>query len=236
MFVLATVDVAISWNLLLRHTRWLYTEDIHCVIADVLLILRCYVVWGRRKSILILTGLLLVVGTVFGIISEGTLSPSLKKFIIVYLCFDLVLNVGVTILTAGRILWIAREVKKIVGDQMTSHYHFAIGLMAAVISIRIVVGVIFFAPPSVILTANLQCIVPILLIVQITLGQSVKDVQSTVNKLQGGTQQIVLDTIVSTHIEFERGAAHEGLDAEEVDNTQQPGDSESCSVTNSSDN
>jgi len=60
MFILATVDVAISWNLLLRHTKWLYSSDIgtvykavypkfllylvNNVIADVLLIVRCYVV------------------------------------------------------------------------------------------------------------------------------------------------------------------------------------------------
>ena len=29
MFALATADVAVSWRLFLRHTKWLYTEDIH---------------------------------------------------------------------------------------------------------------------------------------------------------------------------------------------------------------
>lgn len=41
---------------------------------------------------------------------------------------------------------------------------------------------------------------PILIIVQIALGRSIQDVQKTVTRLQGETltQQIVLDTIIST--------------------------------------
>lgn len=85
--------------------------------------------------------------SVFGCISEGTTSVSLKKFIGVYIISVLVVNVGITLLTgmfvcaevllgmtillleAGRIIWIAKEVKAIMGPDMVSQYHFAIGVL-----------------------------------------------------------------------------------------------------------
>ena len=71
------------------------------------------------------------------------------------------------------------------------------------------------------------------------LGQSVKDVQTTVNKLQGGTTgrpQVVLDTIVSTNIEFDqsRGAAYEEPDTEETEDTGRLEQSDSSSAPSGS--
>lgn len=69
--------------------------------------------------------------------------------------------------------------------------------MAAAITIRMVVS--FFATANGrILTAVYKCIVPILIIVQIALGQGTRNVQTTVTMIQAGTHsQIVLDTIDS---------------------------------------
>lgn len=70
-------------------------------------------------------------------------------------------------------------------------------LMAGIISIRVVVSTILCANIQEILM-SIQCIMPILLIVQIALGHSTKDVNTTVTKMQvKSTQPIILDTIIS---------------------------------------
>jgi len=197
------------------------------------------VVWGKRKSILYTTGSLLVVGNVFGVISEGTLSPSLKKFIIVYILSLLILNIGVTILTAGRILWIAREVRLVMGSKMVPHYHFAVGVLveSGLIYTASVILVIVLSSTDLILMAatisiRVVCITPILLIVQIALGQSTKDVETTVSILQVQTREpIVLDTIVSSHVDFERGMpTHEQSKIEDVENARQFAEMDSSSA------
>ncbi|KDR79167.1 hypothetical protein GALMADRAFT_243060 [Galerina marginata CBS 339.88] len=250
MFILATADIAVSWNLVLAHTQWLYRGDsttlfravhpkfllhlVNNVIADVLLILRCFVVWGKRKSIIYASGLLLVAGTVLGILSEGTLLPSLEFLVGPYIVSVLALNIVVTLLTAGRILWIAREVKRVMGRGMVSHYHFAVGILVEsglIYTMSAVLVFILSTTNFIIMAAAISirvvCIMPILLIVQIALGHNTKDVHTTVSMLQAGTQQVVvLDTIVSGgHVDFERGQeTHDEYKSEDVEDGRQPAD------------
>lgn len=115
MFILATADVGVSFHLMLRETnifvqgnsKTLLTKAypkflLHVtnnLIADTLLITRCYVVWGRRKYILWIAGIPLVIGTAFGYISMGTKSTGLKIYIPVYILIVLVLNNALTLLT-----------------------------------------------------------------------------------------------------------------------------------------
>lgn len=225
MFILATSDIAVSWNIFLNHAEWLDTGNsdnfikalypkffLHLFnnfIADVLLVIRSYVVWGRKNIILYSTGVVLVMGTVFGFLSEGTSSPTLKRFISAYVAIVITLNAVVTILTAGRIFWIAREVRKIMGSKMVSHYHFTIGILveSGLIYTASNLLVLTLSPTKFIVMAaaivvRVVCIMPILIIVQIALGRGTKNVQTTVSMIQAGTHpQIILDTIDSERLE-----------------------------------
>ncbi|KAF8816441.1 hypothetical protein BYT27DRAFT_6446554 [Phlegmacium glaucopus] len=194
-FILATADIAVSWSITLRHTTSLYTGDsaallhrlypkflffiVNNLIADVLLVLRCYVVWDRKKIILLPSCFVLVVGTVFGVMGEGTLSGSLKMFIGVYILITIFFNLFLTLLTAGRIYWIARQIKSILDRETTSQYHFAIaiviesGLIYSLASVLVLaLSRTRFIVMAAALAIRIVCITPILIIVQITLGQS----------------------------------------------------------------
>ncbi|KAF9475755.1 hypothetical protein BDN70DRAFT_222544 [Pholiota conissans] len=236
MFALATADVAISWHVLLSRTWYLYTGTttrlqkalypkfaihlINNIIADCLLIARCYIVWGNRNIVIFIGGLVLIVGALFGIVSAAV--TRLKDLIAVYVITIFVLNIVLTAFTAGRIMWIAREVKKALGAQMASYYHFAVGVLieSGMIYTASTLLVVIFAKSiwvmmAVAIVLRVVCIGPILIIVQIALGQSTSDVKTTVTRFQGGTQQIVLDTIMS-----------DGYEPEAEENNEQAGDEE----------
>ncbi|KIM43691.1 hypothetical protein M413DRAFT_69074 [Hebeloma cylindrosporum] len=226
MFILATSDIAVSWNIFLNHAEWLDTGNsdnflkalypkffLHLFnkslfILPVRQVIRCYVVWGRKNVILYSTGVVLIMGTVFGFVSEGTSSPALKRFISAYVAIVITLNAVVTILT-GEIFWIAREVRKIMGSKMVSHYHFTIGILVESGLIYTVSNllVVILSPTKFIVMAaaivvRVVCIMPILIIVQIALGRGTKNVQTTVSMIQAGTHpQIILDTIDSERLE-----------------------------------
>jgi hypothetical protein len=63
--------------------------------------------------------------------------------------------------------------------------------------------------------------VPILIIVQIATGQAMEDVKTTVTRQEGGTQQIVLDTMFSEGYEAEVGGNHEPFTREDEETGQQ---------------
>ncbi|KAF7350789.1 hypothetical protein MSAN_01640400 [Mycena sanguinolenta] len=73
------------------------------IIADGLLIYRCYVIWSNNVLVTILPILMLIASTVLGLISTFDFSLSSDP------CFgvSLATNVLVTVLTAGRIWWIS---------------------------------------------------------------------------------------------------------------------------------
>lgn len=73
--------------------------------------------------------------------------------------------------------------------------------MAATIAIRVVVSTPSKIIAGAMIPTGLQAIMPTLLIVQVALGQSTKNVSETVSMLQVGSQQVVLDTIISNYNE-----------------------------------
>ncbi|EDR09952.1 uncharacterized protein LACBIDRAFT_325860 [Laccaria bicolor S238N-H82] len=118
-------------------------------------------------------GIPLVIGTAFGYISMGTKSTGLKIYIPVYILIVLVLNNALTLLTAGRVWWISRQVRSSLEKERQRDYTAAAAIIiesgaiysastililavcknprllviAACISIRTVVGIL---PPVVI--------------------------------------------------------------------------------------
>ncbi|KAF7350785.1 hypothetical protein MSAN_01639700 [Mycena sanguinolenta] len=71
------------------------------IIADALVIYRCYIVWDRNIYVIILPLLMLAVTSVFGVDIKLPANP--------YFSLSLATNVLVTALTAGRIWWICRQ-------------------------------------------------------------------------------------------------------------------------------
>jgi len=118
MFGLATADVAFSYHVLLNHTDEILAGDslgflmmvypkflIHLInnlIADILLIMRCYVILGGSRVLACVAGVILLVGTVIGFVSEGTTSPKLKFLVSPYILIVVVLNVILTLLTGRK--------------------------------------------------------------------------------------------------------------------------------------
>ncbi|KAJ3509567.1 hypothetical protein NLJ89_g5153 [Agrocybe chaxingu] len=151
MFVLATADVGVSWRIAVRHPEWMYVGDSRAFMKAILSqVFVAFGEWDRWrqseerkgtdkqedflqmfywKAILWVAGTVLLLGTAFGVVGEGTTSAALKKYIAVYIVSILVLNVALTLATAGRIFYIAREVKSIMGTELVSHYHFAVGIL-----------------------------------------------------------------------------------------------------------
>ncbi|KAJ6477062.1 hypothetical protein C8R45DRAFT_934688 [Mycena sanguinolenta] len=72
-------------------------------IADGLVIYRCYVVWNNNVLVTILPLLMLIAGTILGLVEIFDFSLSLYPFFAI----SLATNVLVTMLTAGRIWWIS---------------------------------------------------------------------------------------------------------------------------------
>ncbi|KAF8956603.1 hypothetical protein BDZ97DRAFT_1925399 [Flammula alnicola] len=92
---------------------------------------------------------------------------------------------------------------------MVSHYHFAVGILveSGVIYTASTLLVLSLSRTNLILMAatiaiRVVCIVPILIIVQVALGQSTKDVQGTVSMMQGGTPQEVVWTQSSVTVDM----------------------------------
>ncbi|KAF8164385.1 hypothetical protein K438DRAFT_1984719 [Mycena galopus ATCC 62051] len=89
------------------------------LVTDLLFLYRCYVIWGSRKRILVLPGILAVATMVMGCISGlehyGLIKMSSYIDPRVPVCMAGVTNVLLTCLTAGRIWYIRRGVQALTG-------------------------------------------------------------------------------------------------------------------------
>ncbi|KAJ8073120.1 hypothetical protein PM082_019988 [Marasmius tenuissimus] len=173
-------------------------------IVDLILISRCYSIWGNSKRVaiplIIVSGLINLAGIVavpfFGLDSsswpyssrwnEQVATPLIMTFFLANLIFNLVL----TILTAGRIWWIGREVESLLGRAVHEKYSTVIaillesGIIYPLAQLLNVVFVSAFQPnykmpfnalPIVVTAAS---IAPTLLTVRVALGQSVESVDA----------------------------------------------------------
>ncbi|TFK69996.1 hypothetical protein BDN72DRAFT_572014 [Pluteus cervinus] len=121
MFAVSTTDIVYTYILLFRDIlsvtltfRQLYPKYMFYVtcstLADMILLYRCFVIWGHNLYILVSLGLFLSASTACGYIVEGT-KLELFHLSFVYLCMIVAFNVIVTGLSAGRIWWVRRGVK-----------------------------------------------------------------------------------------------------------------------------
>lgn len=110
---------------------------------------RCYVIWRGQKCVLLASTIVLVADTVWGYIGTRNTVFSLQKiFIPVYLWIVFSMNILMTIVTVGRIWWLAQSAKVILGRQDVKRYHTAVAVLAgsgAIYSIAVMLLVV--VPP-----------------------------------------------------------------------------------------
>ncbi|PPR07887.1 hypothetical protein CVT24_005624 [Panaeolus cyanescens] len=185
MFAISTTDIIISVHMLLHyiiHGRSVpvgnsYPKYIlfitNNVIADCLLLYRCYMVWSRSKRIVVVPALLLLASTVWGYISTISTSARDRERLSVYLWLTLGLNVAITAVTESGAI-----------------YSLYTLLCLTVNSVVLDVGLV-----------QVVGLVPTLIIVQVGLGRSVQDIDSTVamhRTERRSSSTPVLDTIFSS--------------------------------------
>jgi len=174
------------------------------VIANSLMIYRCYVVWHYKKLVIIIPCIALVFTTACGYIFVISRSTYVDELLPVYLWLIFGLNLNLTVLTAGKIFWNARQLRSVLSSEMTGRYYpfSAIIIDSGVIySIYILLDLV---TPLLFFDAGLiqvVGVVPTLIIIRVGLetynhdAETVDTVQSAEMK-QSSTP--VLDSVFST--------------------------------------
>ncbi|GAW09114.1 phophatase 2c family protein [Lentinula edodes] len=174
------------------------------IIADALLLYRCYVVWGSKKYVIAGPIVISLVNTVIAIVSAaliknnagrllntaGVENTSLQAADIIsyaFLSVNLFTNLMLTGLIAGRIWWIARDTRRSLGIDNSSDK--SIGGIAAMVlesgllyPVALVVGLALTVPGTVDVQAILTLIVgiaPTLIMVRTDLGISIENASNT---------------------------------------------------------
>ncbi|KAJ3873700.1 hypothetical protein F5051DRAFT_455798 [Lentinula edodes] len=174
------------------------------IIADALLLYRCYVVWGSKKYVIAGPIVISLVNTVIAIVSAalvknnagrllktaGVENASLQAADIIsyaFLSVNLFTNLMLTGLIAGRIWWIARDTRRSLGIDNSSDK--SIGGIAAMVldsgllyPVALVIGLALTVPGTVDVQAILTLIVgiaPTLIMVRTDLGISIENASNT---------------------------------------------------------
>ncbi|KAJ7438208.1 hypothetical protein B0H11DRAFT_2293977 [Mycena galericulata] len=174
-------DIEIPYNQILLADSMIYVAN--NIIADGLVIWRCYIIWNRNIYIVALPIILLVVTSIFGWDILLPLPPFFE--------LSLATNVLVTSLTAGRIWWICRQARTHLktDTQKRSVASISIIIESGVIySASVLVYLILGAIPSALvmqdpiveMLAQVVGIVPTLIIVRVSIGMSVQSIEGTV--------------------------------------------------------
>ncbi|KAJ7590718.1 hypothetical protein C8J56DRAFT_1046966 [Mycena floridula] len=161
------------------------------LIADAIIIHRCYVIWVFDRWIMIIP----VAGYVCTIAATGAVlfdEQNHTSFIVAYstTCFT---NVVATFLTAGRIMWIYRQSRGIMPQSLERKYRVAIAIvLESGLLYPTSLGIIFVLcvapiPDPVIwifIGIGYQGIAPTLIIVRVGLGISIEDVDGTLTSFR----------------------------------------------------
>ncbi|KAF9450831.1 hypothetical protein P691DRAFT_809354 [Macrolepiota fuliginosa MF-IS2] len=205
MFMLATADIV--WGILNMHLYILHSEPdsdfsdlieddddeteipikvlqykfllyiTSNIIADSLLIYRCYTLWNNSIRVIVLPCFVLLGGTACGYAFVGLSDDEYPfRFLLsIFLFSTLALNSVVTSLMAGRIWWIARQTRSILGPRLMKRYRTAIAIFiesGLVYSVYVILDVVLHI---LLLDAGLVQmvgLVPTLMIVQIGVSRA----------------------------------------------------------------
>ncbi|KAJ7022793.1 hypothetical protein C8F04DRAFT_1136674 [Mycena alexandri] len=170
------------------------------LIADSIFIYRCYCIWDFRKRIIVVPSVLLVACGGLGfasVIACGMEGFSEFLFITIFfplsVIFSVLTNVILMALAAGRIWWIGRGARAIMGPAVVKQYRTVIAMILESGALYCTPGLMYLAffiasPPAtqVIFAALAQIvgIAPTIIVVRVGLGNSVDSVES----FRGGPQ------------------------------------------------
>ncbi|KAJ6616631.1 hypothetical protein B0H10DRAFT_1378588 [Mycena sp. CBHHK59/15] len=166
-------------HLVLANTLIYVTNN---VIADALVIYRCYSIWNRNKYVVILPIILLIVTSVYAWDIRLPLSP--------FFALSLATNVLVTSLSAGRIWWISRRSRAYLNTEVRKRYITSISVLVEsgmIYPLSVLAYLILGAIPDASIVqeplfqmiAQIVGIVPTLIIVRVALGLSIQDGDAT---------------------------------------------------------
>ncbi|KAF9262541.1 hypothetical protein L218DRAFT_903449 [Marasmius fiardii PR-910] len=184
------------------------------LVADSILMYRCYILWGSRKLVILVPILATIAFTVIGFVglvmfaigSKDQTIPSNLALVVrgdmlemVYMVGSASVNTLLTLLTAGRIWWISREARALMGRPTGERYRTIVaiilesGMLYPIFSILHIAltetSDIVYVPVNFLPTvAQMGAIAPTLIIVRASLGatvDSVHTVLSTVHFQEG---------------------------------------------------
>jgi len=164
------------------------------LIADGIFVYRCYCIWGFRKRIIALPITLLVATGCLGfasVIACGMEGYSeflfINWFFPLAVIFSVLTNVLLMALTAGRIWWIARGARAIMGPAVVKQYRTVIAMILESGALYVTPGLLYLifvgirpSSTQVIFAALAQIvgIAPTIIVVRVGLGSSVDSVDS----------------------------------------------------------
>ncbi|TFK60652.1 hypothetical protein BDN72DRAFT_850318 [Pluteus cervinus] len=223
MFVLATLDLAVTWKTVLRdypilgngnglelYDRIYLKYPIYVtnnIIADALLVHRCYAVWGNNNFIIAIPALMVLVNGVLGYLCEGSRYHSLRQIIPMYIWCVFLVNTSITILTAARIAWVAHKARRVLGHDAVKNYATIVAIVIEsgfLYSLCVLAVIVFPVNPYVLIVNTISirivCIMPCLIVVQIGLGRAFE--MTTGRAWAASTREVVppnsiiLDTVL----------------------------------------
>ncbi|KAJ7154325.1 hypothetical protein C8R43DRAFT_440122 [Mycena crocata] len=160
-------------------------------VADSLFIYRCFIIWGRRWQVIVVPLLMLVTTTVLGYLwayeVDYGLSGSYIDAPVALFILNVLTNIVLMALTAGRIWWIRRDARVVLGSGFIRRYNNAIEIIMESGSIYCISVIVYFVavslPRPIILLESLiggalpqiMNIAPTLIIVRVGLGHATED-------------------------------------------------------------
>lgn len=233
MYSLATVDMGYTLWLLfgkllkldldyqsVRPKFWLYVTN--NVLADTLLLYRCYVVWDYDRRVIFGPAVMLIAATVCGYVFEGSLSTTLFNESWVYPLMTLFLNVILTSLTAARIWFLARKARKLLAPGLLQKYSVTLSILiesGVIYSLYVALDLAFHNDPSgsVVLDTSLIQVVgimPTLIIAQISVGRAVHDMETNFRHIDSSqSQSVPTSTVVSSKMDIKSPTTESMLSA-----------------------
>ncbi|KAJ6461330.1 hypothetical protein C8R45DRAFT_1028094 [Mycena sanguinolenta] len=151
---------------------------INNLVTDVLLLYRCYMIWGSQWKVIAFPGFLIVCTFVTGCVAGAALPATQKSQQAPYILAAFT-NFVLVLLTAGRIWWIRRDAKLIGAHALNSRYDRAIaiilesGAIYCVFTILLIATLPLGVPFTILqaITRQLINIVPTLIIVRVGLDR-----------------------------------------------------------------
>ncbi|ESK87664.1 hypothetical protein Moror_1886 [Moniliophthora roreri MCA 2997] len=207
------------------------------IVAEYMLIHRCYLIWSSRKRVALPLVVASVLTNIIGVVSavlitvevdSESLNPALytsgRITNFVYSVTSLVVNFVLTLLTAGRIWWINRQVRAhgVHASDKLMHSVFRIifesGLLYPIMSIITLITyntttldeLPFDFAPLMTLSAG---IAPTLIMVRAKLGKNVESLQDKISDIQFTSQPHLREGTIT----ISRAQVHSSMTAMEVD-------------------